>query len=159
MNLSFDQQYEYIALKPVDTVRSELESIVRSPWYDISINLAGEVSEDNTFKLYPKLSMGLKAFGKMQEFAVINGRLEPHNEQTNLQITIGPPGRVLLAFYAVFLIFLFKLIGLFLGHNIQDLILVSCIFLMVIIIGSFIYFSVGRLKNRFEKTMLLHPEE
>jgi hypothetical protein len=69
MNLLLDQKYKYVVFESVDHVRSQLKSIVKSPWYDIDINLAGKVLDNNTFQLYSKLSMGVKVFGVIQNIA------------------------------------------------------------------------------------------
>jgi hypothetical protein len=159
MSPQFEQRYKYIVFEPVDSVRSQLKSIVKSPWYDIAINLSGKVFEDNTFKLYSKMGMGIKVFGMVQEVAMISGRLEPNLQQTNIQIEVKPTQLVLLAFYVILFIFLIKLLGLFIWNTQQDWAIVIASFLVLIFIRSLIHFSMGQLKNRFERTMLLHPEE
>lgn len=159
MNFLFQQQYRYIVFDPIDHVRSQIESIVRAPWYDIAVNIAGRVSNDNTFKLYPKLSIGFKVFGVSQSLSVITGRLESADAHTNIHIEVRPNYAVLISFYLMLFIFLFKLIGLFTSEADSEWMLVVGFFLLLVLLRSLIHFSMGRLKNRFERTMLVHPEE
>lgn len=159
MNLLFDQKYQYTVFEPVDNVRRKLKSIVKTPWYDIDINLAGKVLDNNTFQLYSKLSMGVKVFGVIQSVAIIKGSLEPKNEQTNIHLDIKPNDRVLGAFYVIALIFLFMLFGLFTSITEYRWVVVAGLLFLLVFIRSLIYFSIGQLKNRFERIMLLHPEE
>ena len=154
-----EQKYKYVLFEPADQVRSQLKSILKTPWYDIAINLAGKVSEDNTFKFYPKFSLGIEVFGVTRSGAVITGRLEPDGEQTNIHLVVRPNNFILLAFYLVLLFFLYKVFGLFTSDTEIEWILVGTFFLFIILFRSYIHFSMGRLKNRFEKTLLIHPEE
>ena len=158
MSPLFEQRYRYIVFEPVDSVRSQLKSILKTPWYDITINLAGRVSNDNTFKLYPKLSMGIEVFGMIQSVAVLTGRLESTDEQTHIQVEVRPNYALLFVFYLVLLILILKLIGMFISRTGDDWILSVALFFMLIFIRSLIHFSIGRLKNRFERTMSVHPE-
>ena len=159
MNLLFDQKYQYTVFEPVNYVQSKLKSIVKTPWYDIDINLAGKVLDNNTFQLYSKLSMGVKVFGVIQSVAIIKGSLEPKNEQTNIHVDIKPNYLVLGAFYVIALIFLFMLFGLFTSITEYSWVVVAGLLFLLVFIRSLIYFSIGQLKNRFERIMLLHPEE
>ena len=159
MSPLFEQKYRYIVFEPVDSVQSQLNSILKTPWYDIAVNLAGRVSKDNTFKLYPKLSLGVEVFGVIQSVSVITGRIETEGEQTHINVQVRPNYAVLLAFYLILLIFIFKVIGLFTSSTESDWILVAALFMILIFIRSLIHFSMGRLKNRFERTMSVHPED
>jgi hypothetical protein len=159
MSPLFEQKYRYIVFEPVDTVRSQLKSILRTPWYDITVNLAGKVFKDNTFKLYPKFSMGVEVFGVVQSASVITGRNETEGEQTHINVEVRPNHAVLLAFYLILFIFLFKVIGLFTSSSESDWILVAALSIILIFIRSLVHFSMGRLKNRFERTMSVHPED
>jgi hypothetical protein len=133
--------------------------MTKTPWYDIAVNLAGRVSKDNTFKLYPKLSLGVEVFGVVQSVSVIIGRIEAEGEQTHINVEVRPTHAVLLAFYLILLIFLFKVIGLLNSSSESDWILVAALFIVLIFIRSLIHFSMGRLKNRFERTMSVHSED
>lgn len=159
MNPLFEQKYCYIVFEPVDNVRSQLKSILKTPWYDITVNLTGKVSNDNTFKLYPKLSMGVKVFGVVQSVAVLTGRLEPASGQTNIVVEVRPNHALLLAFYLVLLILILKLAGMFISRTGDGWIMAVALFFMLLFIRSLIHFSMGRLKNRFERVMSVHPEE
>ena len=159
MNLLLTQKYNYVLFEPVDKVRSQLKSILKTPWYDIAINLSGKVNEDNTFKFYPKFSFGLQVFGTIRSAAVITGKLEPNGEQTIIFLEVRPNNFVLLAFFLVLILFLYKLFGLFTSNTETEWLLVFAIFFFMIFLRSYIHFSMGRLKNRFERTMLIHPEE
>jgi hypothetical protein len=159
MSPLFEQKYRYIVFEPVDNVRSQLKSILKTPWYDIAVNLAGKVSNDNTFKLYPKFSMGVEVFGVIQRVSVLTGRIEANGEQTNVIVEVRPNHAVLVAFYLILVIFLFKLVGLFASSSENEWILVVALFIMLIFIRSLIHFSMGRLKNRFERTMSVQPED
>ena len=159
MNLSFGQEYKYIVFEPVDMVRSQLKSITRTPWYDVAINLSGKVFDDNRFKLYSKMSMGIQVFGLIQDIVVITGQLESEHGKTNIHVKIGPSDLVLAAFYVISFIFLFEAISLFMSSHLDRWIMVVGLFFLLVFMRSLIYFSAGRLKNRFERIMLLHPEE
>lgn len=159
MNPLFEQKYRYIVFESVDSVRSQLKSILKTPWYDIAVNLAGNLSDDNTFKLYPKLTVGVEFFGVVRSVAIISGRLEPNGGQTNITIEVRPNYAVLLAFYLTLFIFLVKIFGLFNSSTESDWILVAALFFILIFIRSLIHFSIGQLKNRFERTMSMHPED
>lgn len=159
MSILFEQKYRYIVFEPADSVRSQLKSILKTPWYDIAVNLAGKISNDNTFKLYPKLSVGVQVFGVVPIVSVITGRIVAEGEQTHINVEVRPNHAVLLAFYLILLIFLFKLANLFTSNAESDWILVAALFLTIIFIRSYIHFSMGRLKNRFERTMSVHPED
>ena len=159
MSLFLEQKFQYICLENIDSTKSRMKSILKSPWYDIAINLAGRVFEDNTFMLYPKLSMGFEFFGFSQSVAVIVGKMEGEGEQTHINIEVRPNHAVLFSFYIILLIFLFKLFKLFTSSSEVDRILVVGLFFILFVIRSHIYFSMGRLRNRFERLMSLHPEE
>ena len=122
-------------------MRSQLNSILKTPWYDIAVNLAGRVSKDNTFKLYPKLSLGVEVFGIIQSVSVITGRIETEGEQTHINVKVRPNYAVLLAFYLILLIFIFKVIGLFTSSTESDWILVAALFMILIFIRSLIHFQ------------------
>lgn len=156
MSLQLEQKYKYIVFEPVDSVRSQLKSIAKSPWYDISINLSGKVFEDNTFKLYSKLEMGIKVFGMVRNVAMISGKFEADLQQTNIQIEVKPTPLVLLAFYVMSFILLIKLFGLLVWNTQQDWTVVIGLFFILFFVRSLIHFSIGRLKNRFERIMLVH---
>ncbi|MGZ3953282.1 MAG: hypothetical protein ACXVLT_01650 [Flavisolibacter sp.] len=159
MSPLLEHKYRYIVFEPVDSVRSQLKSVLKTPWYDISINLAGKVSNDNTFKLYPKLSLGFGVFGVVQSVSVITGKFETEGEQTNIIVEVRPNYAVLFAFYFILLIFLLKLVSLFKSNTESEWILVTALFVILVFIRSLIHFSMGRLKNRFERTMSVHPED
>lgn len=158
MSPYFEQKYKYIVFEPVDSVRSQLKSILKTPWYDIAINLAGKVSSDDTLKLYSKLSMAIEVFGVAQSVSVLTGKLEAEGENTNINVVLRPKHAILLAFYLIMLIFLINLVSLFISGTESNWILTIALFIMLIFIRSLIYFSIGRLKNRFERTMSLNPE-
>jgi hypothetical protein len=151
MSLQLEQKYSYIILEPVDSVHSQLKSIAKSPWYDIAINLAGKVSDDNTFKLYSKIGVGIKVFGIMQDAAMITGKLESDHEQTHIHIEVKPTRLVLLALYLIGFIFLVKLFSLIVWNTQQDGMITIGLFLVLIFIRSLIHFSIGRLKNRLRR--------
>ena len=159
MNIFLDQKYKYLVFAPVNHVRSQLQSIVKAPLYDIDTGLSGKVLDNNTFQLYSKLAMGVNVFGVIQNIAIIKGNLEPKNEQTNIHIDVKPNDLVLVAFYAITLIFLFKLVSLFTSRTEYDLVIVVGLLFLLLFIRSLIYFSMEQLKNRFERIMLVHPEE
>jgi hypothetical protein len=159
MSPLFEQKYRYIVLEPIDTVRSQLRTILKTPWYDIAINLAGKVSDNTTCKLYPKLFLGFEVFGVVQSVAIITGSLEPHGEQTNINIEVRANYAVLLVFYLLLFIVLLKLVGLFISNTESEWILVAALLFILIFIRSLIHFSIGTLKNRFERTMSVHPED
>src|SRR5688500_13734308 len=110
MNPLLDQKYEYVVLEHVDQVRSQLKAITKTPWYDIAVNLAGKMNEDNTFKLYSKLSFGIEVFNMQQNTAIITGKLEPQGEQTIIHAEVRPNYFVLFALYLILAIFIFKLV-------------------------------------------------
>ena len=103
--------------------------------------------------------MGVKVFGIVQSVSVITGRLEPEGEQTHINVEVRPNYAVLFAFYLMLLFFLFELVGLYTSSTETDRILAVVLFIMLIFIRSLIYFSMGSLKSRFERTMLVHPED
>lgn len=159
MNPLLDQRYQYIVLKHVDQVRSHLKEITKTPWYDIAVNLAGKVNEDNTFVLYSKLSFGIDVFNMAQNTAIIAGKLEPqNNEQTIIHAEVRPNYFVLFVFYLILIILVFKLAD-FLVSGRQDWTAIILLFTLFIILRSVIHFSIGRLKNRFERIMSIKPEE
>lgn len=159
MNLLLNEKYKYIVFESVDTVRSQLESIVKTPWYDIDINLAGKVCADNSFKLYSKLSLGVKVFGAVRNLAIIKGRLESKDAQTHIYTEVKPPDSVLFAFYFIVAVFLFRIVSVSISNTSSGWPMVMGLFFLLVFLRSLIYFSMGRLKNRFERIMLLHPEE
>jgi len=111
MNLLLDQSDQYVVLEHVDHVRSQLKAITKTPWYDITVNLAGKVNEDNTFKLYSKLSFGIDVFNMPQNTAIITGKLEPKDgEQTIIHAEVRLNYFVLFALYFILTIFAFKLV-------------------------------------------------
>jgi hypothetical protein len=159
MSPLFEEKYRYIVFEPVDSVLAQLKSILKTPWYDIAVNLAGKVSSDNTFKLYPKFSIGVEVFGVIQSVAVLTGRLEPTDGQTHILVEVRPNYALLFVFYLILLILLLKVLGMFISRTSDDWILSVALFFMLIFIRSLMHFSIGRLKNRFERTMSVHPED
>jgi hypothetical protein len=159
MNFLLEQKYRYIVFESLNNVRGKLKAITKTPWYDIAINLAGKVSDDNTFELYSKLSLGVNVFNVPQNIAIIMGRLKSETEeQTDIHVVVRPNYAVLFVFYFVIAIFLFKLFTAF-HSNVQDWILNGFLFLFLVFLRSIIYFSMGQLKNRFERIMSVEPEE
>ena len=160
MNFFLAKQYDYIVLKEVNEVRSRLESITRTPWYDITVNLSGKVSDDNTFKLFTKLSFGIQVFNVSGKTAILTGLLEPHGEQqTIIHTELRPNYALLTVLYFILIIFFFKLITSFNSGSMQGWIEIALLAFMLLALRSVIHFSMGRLKNRFEKFMLIHPVE
>lgn len=135
MSPLFEQRYRYIVFEPVDSVRSQLKSILKTPWYDIAINLAGRVSNDNTFKLYPKFSMGIEVFGVIQSVAVLTGRFEPADGQTNILVEVRPNYGLLIVFYLVLLILILKLVGMFISRTADDWILSVALLLILQVVS------------------------
>jgi hypothetical protein len=159
MSPLLEQKYRYVVFEPVDQVRSQLKSITKAHWYDIAINLAGKVTEDNKFELYSKLSFGIEVFNMPQHTAIITGKLEPQDgEQTIIHAKVRPNYFVLFALYLILMIFIFKLVGLFVSEG-EDWLVTILLFILFIFLRSLIHFSIGRLKNRFEKFMSVKPEE
>jgi hypothetical protein len=159
MNLFLDEKYKYVLLEEIHNARSRLNSMLQTPWYDITVNLAGRVFDDNTFKIYPKFSMGIEVFGIVQSMAVLTGKMEAEGEQTNMVVEVRPNNIVLLALYLILLIFFYKLFILLTSSTGRDWILAVTLFFILIFTRILIHFSMGRLKNRFERIMSLHPEE
>lgn len=158
MSPLLEKKYKYIIFEPVDSVRSQLKACLKTPWYDITVNLAGKIFNDNTFKIYPKLSMGIELFGMVQSAAWITGKLVPDGDQTNICLELRPNYVALLAFYIILLIIILKIIGLIVSRTESDWIVIGGLFLSLVIIRSVIHFSIGRLKRRFERLMSVYPE-
>jgi hypothetical protein len=159
MNPLLEQKYRYVVFQSLDHVRAQLKSITKTPWYDIAVNLAGKVSEDNTFKLYSKISFGIEVFNMQQNTAIITGKLEPQDgEQTIIHVEVRPNYFVLFALYFIAIIFVFKLVDLFVSGG-KDWLGKALLLILFIFLRSLIHFSIGRLKNRFEKVMSVKPEE
>jgi hypothetical protein len=159
MNPLLEQRYQYIVLAHIDQVRSQLKAITKTPWYDIAVNLAGKVNEDNTFELYSKLSWGIDVFNIQQNTAIITGKLEPqHGEQTIIHAEVRPNYFVLFVLYLILIIFVFKLVDFIISGR-QDWIFTILFFILFIILRSLIHFSIGGLKNRFERLMSVKPEQ
>ena len=159
MNLFLEQRYQYIVLAQVDQVRSQLKAITKTPWYDISVNLGGTVNDDYTFKLYSKLSLGIEVFNMPQNTAIITGKLETQqDEQTIIYAEVRPNYFVLFALYLILVMFVFKLVDFFVSGR-QDWFSITVLFILFIVLRSHIHFSIGRLKNRFEREMCIKPEK
>lgn len=159
MNPLLAKHYTYVVFEPVGSVQSQLMSITKAPWYDIAINLAGQVSNDNSFKLYAKFSLGVEVFNVVQTIAILTGRLTANEEeQTIMHVEVRPNYFVLFVFYLLVATFLLKLLMLFVSQE-KDWIEATLLFLLLILFRSVIHFSMGRLRNRFERTMLIKPEE
>ena len=159
MSPFLEKKYNYTVFETIDNVRNQLKSIVKTPWYDIAINFRGRVFDNNTFKLYSKMAIGFSYFGMAKNTAMITGKLESNHEQTNIQIEIKPTIFALLAFYVMLFILIFKLFDLFIHRTQEDWIIIVGLFFLLIILRSVIYFSIGTLKNRFERVMGVHAEE
>lgn len=158
MNLLLNQKYTYTIFEPVDQVRSYLKSIAKTSWYDIEINLAGKVNEDNTFELYPKSAFAFGVFNMSPHTALITGNLkQKENEETTIYAEIRPSYIVLLALYLILILFVFKLVYLliFNGTDWPGTIVLLIIFIFM---RGLIHFSIRRLKNRFERIMSVKPE-
>lgn len=154
MNFLFEQNYRYIVFEPVENLKLQLKSITRTPWYDLKVNLSGSVSEDNTFELYSKFP-----FGPNKIFAIISGKLEANEDgQTSINITVRPRNGPLIIFYFMLVLFLMELFSsvnsdppewtMTIGYSI------ALIFFRILF-----HFTTQSLKNRFERIMLIHPEE
>lgn len=160
MSPLLEQKHKYIVFESVHSVRTHLKSTIRTPWYDIAINIAGKVSDDNSFKLYSRLSLGVKAFNIPQHIAILTGKLEPQGEQqTIIHVEVRANYAVLFALYLILVIFVFKLISSFNSSTSQDWFVTALLFFLLIFLRSLIHFSIGRLKNRFERVMSVKPEE
>jgi hypothetical protein len=154
MNILFEKNYKYIVFEPVENLKFQLKSITRTPWYDLNVNLAGSVSEDNTFELYSKFLFGLN-----KTFAIISGKFEANkNEQTSINITVRPRNGPLIIFYFIALLFLMELFSS-LNSNPQEWPMTVGYCIVLIIFRILFHFTTQSLKNRFERIMLIHPEE
>jgi hypothetical protein len=103
--------------------------------------------------------MGIEVFGVVQSVSLMTGKFEAEGEQTNIIVEVRPNYAVLSAFYLILLIFLLKLFSLFNSNTESEWILVAALFIILIFIRGLIHFSMGRLKNMFERTMSMHPED
>ncbi len=159
MPLLLNQKYTYTIFEPADHIRSRLMSITKIPWHNIEINLAAKVNEDNTFQLYSKLSFPtFSLFNMSPHAAVIKGNFEQQgNEETIIHAEIRPSYIILLAFYLFLILFVFKLVNLFVS-NTNDWSVVITLFIIFISLRGLIYFSADRLKNQFERIMPVKAE-
>jgi hypothetical protein len=159
MNLLLSRKYSYVVFEPVHVVRSQLKAITNSPWYDIEVNLAVKVSDDNRFELYPKLSLGIKVLNIPQNTVIIKGRLEQQGkEQSTIYTEVRPGYGILFALYLVLLLVVVKLVNLLVFDG-DDFIVPVLLFILFIFLRSVFHFSIGGLKNRFGRIMLVKPEE
>lgn len=158
MNLLMEQKYTYAVFKHIDTINEELISITKTPWYNTSINFAGKVSNENTFKLYSKMSLGIQVLNTYN-IAVIAGNIHSEGtERTKINIIVRPHNSVLAAFYILLTFFILQLLDT-LTFDKAGWTKSILLFFPLIFIRSLIHFSIGKLKNRFERTMLIKPEE
>lgn len=156
MDAFFTIKKQYVVHDNVDTVSSELSSILRRRWYDFNENISGRLNEDGTFKLSPKWTLGsLKVFGMLQDMTYLIGTLKEDGDKTIIETTTRPNYALVAAFYFPLLLLLIKIFGLdiFIEGSLTQLLLVIpvvCFALAVIMV-----FSVIRLRNRFERLMHL----
>ena len=155
MMLPFPKKYKYILLNDISSVRSDIKSIIRTPWYDISVNLYGKISDDNSFKLKSKFSIGV--FSLVLP-TTISGKLFADGEKTIIHAEVSGDGLLLSIFFISLIFFLFRIIKGFSTYLLYDWIITAGILLIAIAIGWYINFCIWRLKNRFEKVMMIHPE-
>lgn len=80
------------------------------------------------------------------------------NEQTAICAEIRPNYLVFCALYLILIIFAFKLVNLIVFKD-YDWLATMCLLILFILLRSLIHFSIGRLRNRFERMMLVKPEE
>jgi hypothetical protein len=155
MNFFFEDKYEYVVSEPIDSVSSQLKSITKTPWYDLAPNLMGTVSVDYTFKLYSKFSfLPIQIFNFFSLKTIIAGKLQSEPDKTKILIKVRPSYLFALTFYLLVIIFLFQLF-----KTDRNWVEISIFFLFLIFLRSWIYFSAGRLRNRFERELLIRPEE
>lgn len=153
-----EQKYTYVVFKHIDTIRDELVSIIKTPWYDVAVNLSGKMPDENTYIFYSKMSLGI-SFLQTFPLSIIKAKLEAESEeQSKICATVRPHNAFLFMFYILILLFILQLVDT-LTFEAAGWTILILLFLSLIFLRSLIHFSIGRLKNRFERTLLIKPEE
>jgi len=155
MNFFFEEQYQYVVYQPTSYISSQLKAIIKTPWYEIAPNLTGVVSDDGTIKLHPKLSFPtISVFNIPQHITVLKGRLKQESDRSRIYVTVRPSYPILFSFYTLIIILLFETV-----RYDRNWILIGVLFIFIVFLRSWIHFSAGRLRNRFEREILVKPEE
>ena len=157
MNLLFEEKIQYQLTEPIENVRSELESLLDSTWHDFSRNLSGTVSQDNTFKVYPKVTFAFNVFSMPQGIALITGKLHEAGDRTHINTVVRANYILVAAFYLVVFFFVTVLIEVSTADSAESWAKLTALFLTLLFIIALVRFSTKRLRRRFEQQMYIRP--
>ena len=149
----FKKDYVYHFAEPIPLVTKELKSIVEKP-FSSGFNIMGQVKNDLTFKLIPKLTLTISVFNIEKEFALLEGKISPDGEHTFIKVHSRANYYILFIFYVM----LFVLIGSNIPLNKEKLIenemMTICLIFILCSLYILIIYSRNNLIKRFHHIML-----
>lgn len=153
MNLLFEDKRQYEINDTIESVHSQLRLLVDSPWHNFTHNLAGTVSDDNSFKIFPKLSFTMNVFGMPSGIAVIAGKLSDNGNKTIVHTVVRAKYSIVISFYFVLFFLIIAVMELSNSYYAESWAKPLTLLLILMFLFGLIRFSTQRLRKRFEKNM------
>jgi hypothetical protein len=153
MNVLLRTKYKYKIDEPLENVQSEIKAVLDSSWRTLSRNIRGRLRKDNSFIVRPKFTIPITILGTCPDYALLEGKLSFEEGRTIIRLTARPSYLIILLFYSL-LIFLFTdLIGLKTPLSIESFIRPIALAFAALLLFSVIFYSLKRIRNRFEGLM------
>jgi hypothetical protein len=155
MDILLQRKYKYKIEGSLQEVKSKIEAILKSSWYDISLtkNIWGQFISDNSFIAKPKFTIPITILGFYPHYAVLQGKLSFEQERTIIRLTARPTILVLLLFYFLLILFTVKMLSIKGPITFDSFLGPIAIAFGLIILFSIVSFTMTRLKNRFDSFM------
>jgi len=156
------ETFDYISDKTVDSLKADIQRLFdKTSGWDFSINLTGEFTSDNKFKMIPKWQLTYIR-GAESKIAYLDGQIfQDEHKRTRVKFTVRPN-----SIYAIFF-FAFPLFGVLVltGDNINGVkerstLIIGGLFLILVvptIMVIFGHFAKKGIKERFIKIFNLRP--
>lgn len=131
----------------------ELKSIFERSFSN-SLNITGQIKNDLSFKLIPKLTLAISVFNIEREFALLEGKIAPDGDHTIIKVHSRANYYILFIFYCMLIV----LIGSNIPFNKEKLMenemLTIWLMFALCIVYILIIFSRNNLTKKFHHIML-----
>jgi hypothetical protein len=154
------EEFHYYSDNTVDGLKSEIQQLFdKTKGLNFSVNLTGEFTFDNEFKMTPKWQLVyIRNFEK--DLSYLNGKIfSDEMNRTRVTFTVRPNSVFLIMFFAFLLFGLFELISNNLFKDVYYASIFGVIFILVIptLMLLFGHLAKQGIKNRFIETFDLRP--
>lgn len=149
----FEKVYVYHFAEAISPVTKELKSIFERPFSN-SFNIMGQIKNDLTFKLIPKLTLAISVFNIEREFALLEGTIAPDGDHTIIKVHSRANYYVLFIFYCMLIVLIGSNIPFDKEKLIENEMMTICLIFILFILYILIIYSRNNLTKRFHHIML-----